>query len=345
MLVMIFETILSSHLRIGVFAKTIQSLCTPLIKATLNIYTRSMHKLLPTPTKSHYMFNLRDFARVVQGIMMLNASALPSDGDGAVAVFKRLWVHEVFRVFYDRLVDNKDREWLLAEVSWVSASNHRFRGPTNCKKTCSVNPPHNAPEGCSSHAKMENSFRTRIWKLPFNYSNHFTTGQEQPKPWIMQTLRQLLLPVHQRLNEQWVSILGLHSANWCQQLFLVKMPLWLMRSCGVASSVTTWMLKQTLQNGNTRKSVMWSSFCQLWSSILSIIMPLASDQWTLQCSYLQWNMSPGSAVFWNSLVAMHFWLVLVAVDDKVSPDWRHSYVEWNCFRCAQRSCGICTILK
>lgn len=37
-----------------------------IISAITEVYTQTITSFLPTPSKSHYVFNLRDFARVVQ---------------------------------------------------------------------------------------------------------------------------------------------------------------------------------------------------------------------------------------------------------------------------------------
>uniref|UniRef100_A0A8C4NS28 Dynein, axonemal, heavy chain 1 n=1 Tax=Dicentrarchus labrax TaxID=13489 RepID=A0A8C4NS28_DICLA len=65
------------------------------MNATILVYSTITSQLLPTPTKSHYTFNLRDLSKVFQGILML----------------LQLWYHESCRIFQDRLVCAEDRDW------------------------------------------------------------------------------------------------------------------------------------------------------------------------------------------------------------------------------------------
>lgn len=73
----IFETILSSWLsRTTVSALSVSALCTPLVQTCLQVYNTVQKEMLPTPTRSHYTFNLRDLAKVFQGLLMYEPSKL-----------------------------------------------------------------------------------------------------------------------------------------------------------------------------------------------------------------------------------------------------------------------------
>ena len=89
-----------------------------MVYSTTEIYMQAISSFLPTPSKSHYVFNLRDFARVVQGILLIKPTCIPSGADGAKKLI-RLWVHEVYRVFYDRLVDDEDRQTFFTMVKVI----------------------------------------------------------------------------------------------------------------------------------------------------------------------------------------------------------------------------------
>lgn len=82
-----------------------------LVEATLQLYKSVQKTFLPTPVKCHYMFNLRDFAKVVQGVKLIPSSHL-RDPNKLI----RLWCHEVYRVFYDRMVDEDDRKTFFSLV-------------------------------------------------------------------------------------------------------------------------------------------------------------------------------------------------------------------------------------
>lgn len=116
----IFSTLLSTYLRSQEFSADFFGMGNLIVAATLEMYKKAMENLLPTPAKSHYVFNLRDFSRVILGICLIKKEQVENK-----KVFVRLWVHEVMRVFYDRLTDDLDREWLFKTVSGLVKDHFR----------------------------------------------------------------------------------------------------------------------------------------------------------------------------------------------------------------------------
>ncbi|KAI4532318.1 hypothetical protein MG293_017583 [Ovis ammon polii] len=107
-MVRIFSSIVAFYLRTRDFPPEYFLVGNQIVSGTMEIYKQSMENLLPTPTKSHYTFNLRDFSRVIQGCLLIERDAV----EGKHTMI-RLFVHEVLRVFYDRLINDSDRFWLF----------------------------------------------------------------------------------------------------------------------------------------------------------------------------------------------------------------------------------------
>ncbi|CAF0886975.1 unnamed protein product [Adineta steineri] len=107
----IFTKIMEWHISTKNFNDQFKLVIPMIVQATLNIYKAALAALLPTPAKSHYLFNLRDFSRVIQGLSLSDPESCPDP-----AAMKRNWIHEILRVFYDRLIDDEDRKWLYEQV-------------------------------------------------------------------------------------------------------------------------------------------------------------------------------------------------------------------------------------
>ncbi|XP_037045747.1 dynein heavy chain 2, axonemal [Bradysia coprophila] len=107
---MIFGTMLGQ--KFHDFPFEVKNLRVAITSASIHLFNEVNRKMLPTPAKMHYLFNLRDISRIFQGLLRSDRACHTTK----IAIL-RLWYHESCRVFGDRLVDNADQNWLQEKLN------------------------------------------------------------------------------------------------------------------------------------------------------------------------------------------------------------------------------------
>ncbi|XP_054461370.1 dynein axonemal heavy chain 2-like [Anoplopoma fimbria] len=103
----IYSTMINQKLEC--FKEEVKPIGEVLTQATLELYYAVTARFLPTPAKTHYLFNLRDISKVFQGLLRAHPEFHDTKNNLA-----RLWIHECFRVISDRLVDYSDMDAFVA---------------------------------------------------------------------------------------------------------------------------------------------------------------------------------------------------------------------------------------
>lgn len=128
-LVKIYSSILSGHL--AGFGADIKNVAMPITQATMTLYNEIIQSLPPTPSKFHYIFNLRDLSRVYEGMCLTTTERFTT-----ASQLVRVWRNECLRVFHDRLINEVDKKHVqglvekLVSRQWPSARETVMAEPT-----------------------------------------------------------------------------------------------------------------------------------------------------------------------------------------------------------------------
>ncbi|GFR77163.1 dynein heavy chain 8, axonemal, partial [Elysia marginata] len=96
------------------FDDVIVDLVKRLVPITRVLWQKTKIKMLPTPAKFHYIFNLRDLSRIWQGILYIEREQCDTE-----YTMINLWKHEVCRVIEDRFINEEDKTWFQRTINQV----------------------------------------------------------------------------------------------------------------------------------------------------------------------------------------------------------------------------------
>ena len=88
------------------FSKEVIEMVSSLVISTRRLWQLTKVRMLPTPAKFHYVFNLRDLSRIWEGMLHVDFETVTSQ-----RVMLALWKHECTRVIADRFTNAEDKSW------------------------------------------------------------------------------------------------------------------------------------------------------------------------------------------------------------------------------------------
>lgn len=96
-----------------------------LTKSTIDLWNKVKVKMLPTPAKFHYIFNMRELSRVFQGILLIPKESIKTGGSQVMSSdmiynILQLWKFECSRVMQDKLTNDVDKKWFQVAVDDVT---------------------------------------------------------------------------------------------------------------------------------------------------------------------------------------------------------------------------------
>ncbi|XP_060639849.2 dynein axonemal heavy chain 10-like [Anolis sagrei] len=125
---LIYASILRGHTE--AFHESVSAIADRMTSCTLALYQMIVRDLPPTPSKFHYIFNLRDLSRVYNGLVQTTPERFQTVGQ-----MVRVWRNECLRVFHDRLINEIDKALVQGHIQALIEDNfkddveHAMRDP------------------------------------------------------------------------------------------------------------------------------------------------------------------------------------------------------------------------
>ena len=164
----IFGSILTGHFYN--FAQKIQGMSANLTDATIALQREMLVKFLPSATKFHYNFTMRDLSAIVKGLL----NAKPKEYQSSVQI-TRLWYHEAMRVFSDRLITDVEvarcREMTITVGKRFMDDDPEIAYSEPCTFTSYVNNPDELGTyvSCDNPAKLKDVLEKKL--IEYNENN------------------------------------------------------------------------------------------------------------------------------------------------------------------------------